>query len=529
VHKKGWKKENSESIISFVLVFLLWCTCWFVQVIADDQANLVTIRPSTQVVGAGDDFQVEIYCNPATPIKSFELTVTFDPQMLQASAVTHGTIFNGYQTFFSAGAINNDDGQISAIFDLVMGTGNVSDPGVLVYISFTAQSTTGTTEISLSNCGITNETMYLPVSCSSGSVTIDATPPSCTDTSPSTGYTGDSFTVSARISDNQDASASLTAVLYWNHGSSGGSTALGYIGRSVFQTTIILDDESIDDLIYTIEAVDNHGNTRSTSPKHVSIFDNDDPSVSYFNIDPLVQRSGENMYFSATVADNIGVDEVLLHCQLPNAQTMDLIMHSSGGDQYSIARSFTISGQYACSIIATDLAGNQISSQEISFQITDDTIPEIRNVCCISSTPKDTNPSFGWVNISCDFICDNIAEASVDFIYPDDTTYSFPLNEQDNDQWSVNISFTQTGFYSYRIRIKDTDQLVNTTDFYMYDLPPNYEINNDGIISVIDLLLVSNHMQETGAPGWIREDVNNNGIVSLADINTVALHYGSIW
>ena len=42
-----------------------------------------------------------------------------------------------------------------------------------------------------------------------------------------------------------------------------------------------------------------------------------------------------------------------------------------------------------------------------------DTIPpEIFNINCVTSNPLDTNPEYGWVNVSCDVI-DNVAVSEV--------------------------------------------------------------------------------------------------------------------
>lgn len=55
---------------------------------------------------------------------------------------------------------------------------------------------------------------------------------------------------------------------------------------------------------------------------------------------------------------------------------------------------------------------------------------------------------------------------------------------------------------------------------------PDWDVNSDGSCSILDLVLISNHMGETGAPGWIREDVDNNGDVQLLDMVLVSNHYG---
>lgn len=55
---------------------------------------------------------------------------------------------------------------------------------------------------------------------------------------------------------------------------------------------------------------------------------------------------------------------------------------------------------------------------------------------------------------------------------------------------------------------------------------PDYDVNMDGSCNILDLIQVSTHIGETGAPGWIREDVDKNGYVRVLDMILVSNHYG---
>jgi len=58
---------------------------------------------------------------------------------------------------------------------------------------------------------------------------------------------------------------------------------------------------------------------------------------------------------------------------------------------------------------------------------------------------------------------------------------------------------------------------------------PNWDINLDYEVSILDLVLVANHFDETGSPGWIREDVNNDGEISILDLVFIANHFDDTW
>lgn len=143
----------------------------------DDRANtIVRIEPENITVDPGDSFNISIYCIPDQPMKSYELSIEYDASLIHANLVTQGDIFEGYGSFFNSGTINNTLGEITSIYELILGVGNVSDPGYLIHINFTAQQINGTTPINLINIGVTNETAYLPLTINNGSVQIGSPP-----------------------------------------------------------------------------------------------------------------------------------------------------------------------------------------------------------------------------------------------------------------------------------------------------------------------------------------------------------------
>jgi len=93
----------------------------------------------------------------------------------------------------------------------------------------------------------------------------------------------------------------------------------------------------------------------------------------------------------------------------------------------------------------------------------------------------------------------------------------------------ANQSLSQLGNYSYRIQATDTSNNVALSSSHTFSLPPNWDINNDGVVTILDLVLVSNQYGETGDPGWIREDVDNNGVIQALDIVLVSGNFGESW
>ena len=136
--------------------------------------SAVSIDPLNQNVSTGESFNVSVYCEPLQPIKSFEFKLLYDSSLLQVNSVTEGDIFDGYTTFFNPGIIDNYAGSIVDIYGLILGSGNVSNPGTLVNISLTAKSTVGSSLLNLYDVGLTNETEYIFIIVNDGNVTVQS-------------------------------------------------------------------------------------------------------------------------------------------------------------------------------------------------------------------------------------------------------------------------------------------------------------------------------------------------------------------
>ena len=188
-------------------------------------------------------------------------------------------------------------------------------------------------------------------------------------------------------------------------------------------------------------------------------------------------------------------------------------------------------GTYNYSVWINDSSGNSNISATQMFVISDSTLPEIANVDISTSDPLDTNPAFGWINITCD-VTDNVAvdEVYLNITNPDSSFANVSMTKiGTNHHYYYNTSFSQHGNYSYFIVAYDTSSNVNTSTVYEFSMPPNWDIDANGVCEVLDLVLVSNHYGETGADGWIREDVDNNGRIQVLDLVLVSNHYHESW
>ena len=56
-------------------------------------------------------------------------------------------------------------------------------------------------------------------------------------------------------------------------------------------------------------------------------------------------------------------------------------------------------------------------------------------------------------------------------------------------------------------------------------LYPDWDVNMDDSVNILDLIIVGQHWGETGDPGWIRADVNKDGVINILDLILIGQHW----
>ncbi|MCX6671746.1 MAG: hypothetical protein NTX92_07490 [Euryarchaeota archaeon] len=161
-----------------------------------------------------------------------------------------------------------------------------------------------------------------------------------------------------------------------------------------------------------------------------------------------------------------------------------------------------------------------------------DTIPPvISSILYRVSNPIDLQPGLGWENISCN-VTDNsyVYNVTIHMSNPDNSTRYITMNRKINTNiYYYNTTFSTYGNFSFYIWANDTNNNQVYSNISGFLIPPNWDINNDRICSMEDLLLASDQYGKNGSPGWIREDIDNNGTVQVFDFVLLSNQYTSSW
>ncbi|MFA5102306.1 MAG: cohesin domain-containing protein [Candidatus Thermoplasmatota archaeon] len=475
MRKKDNRKRNS--ILATVVISLLFFIGLLPFHVTADDPTLVSVTPSNMTVTAGQTFTLDISCIPGQPMKAYELEVSFNPALLHVNSVIEGTIFTGYTTFFNPGIINNNTGRIIDIYGLIMGSGSVSTPGTLVSLSFTAQMISGTSTINLLQVGITNDTAYVPIMVTDGTITLRE------------------FNLIISI----DGSGTVTKT----------PNQTTYPYGTVVQLTAVANTGCI----FNSWSGDLAGNT---NPISITIHGN---------------KSVTAHFTSNQCTLTITINGSGTITKSPNQPTYDY-------GQVVTINAVPTTG-WAFSSWTGDLTGSQnpttitMNGNKAVVAHFEDTLPpQILNIARTTSDPLDTSPTYGWVNISCT-VTDNVgvSQAILQIHNPAGSwnNVSMTAGSAGTYYHRTTTAFSMAGNYSYSIRATDLYNNLTTSNDIFFFMPPNWDINIDGKCLILDLVLISNRYGQTGVDGWIREDADNNGEVQVLDLVYVSNHYSEFW
>jgi len=475
MRKRGADKR--VTVLRPLLVVILILIEFIPLSVLADNPTLVQVNPVSKTVSAGQTFSITVACTPGQTIKSYELKLSFNPTLLQANSVTEGTIFNGYTTFFNAGTINNTVGTIVDVYGLIVGAGGVLNPGTLISLSFTARSASGTSTIGLMDIGVTNDTTYVPITVTNGTVTLRE------------------FTLSVTLDGSGSVTKNPNQATY-PYGTVVQLTATANAGWAFGSWT---------------------GNlSGSTNPASITMNGNKSVTAHFtqnqYTLTITIDGSGSVTKNPNKATFTYG--EVVTLTAIPSSGWM---FGSWTGDLTGSQNPKTIT-----------MNGNKA----VTAHFSDSAPPQISGVTRVTSDPLDTNPVYGWVNVSCT-VTDNVVVSQVVLRIHNPSgswnNVSMVTRSAGKYYYRSTTAFSAVGNYSYSIWTKDTSNNTNSSSSVLFSMPPNWDINNDGTCDILDLVLISNHYGEIGPFGWIREDADNDGEVQVIDFVNVSNHFDESW
>jgi hypothetical protein len=84
---------------------------------------------------------------------------------------------------------------------------------------------------------------------------------------------------------------------------------------------------------------------------------------------------------------------------------------------------------------------------------------------------------------------------------------------------------TAGGPTAVTFRVTDSTSATTTVTLSITNAYVAWDVNMDGAINVLDMVLITQNFGQTGAAGWIRQDINSDGVINILDLINVGQHW----
>ena len=174
-------------------------------------------------------------------------------------------------------------------------------------------------------------------------------------------------------------------------------------------------------------------------------------------------------------------------------------------------------------------AGSYVATFEVTDGYLTDTVNVSITVTPLNHIPEITlfEPADGSTFEEGSIIGVNVAATDAD---GDSLSY---IIEIDGVQVSTSTSYSWTtdyesaGTHTIKVTVSDgTDEVSSSGTITITDLQPRWDVNEDGIVNVLDITLVGQNYGQTYTGDLPRWDVNQDGTVNIQDLSIVSGHFG---
>lgn len=399
--------------------------------------TIISIDPPMQTVSTGKNFTVTVNVTQEQPIKGLRLRLSFNASLIHANSITQGDLFEGFNTYFNPGTFNNTRGEISSVYDLIVGQGNVTTPGTFITISFTADSSVGTSYLNLYNVGAGNETSYVPITVYNGSVDIV----SYQNAPPVANFTyainDDMVVCNASLSSDIDGNIILFS---WDFGD--GTNATGIMVNHTYS--------QYGTYYVTLTVIDDDGSQNSlTLP--ISILDIIPPEI--IDNTPSLGYTGDVFTFNATITDNDDIDVAFVYFWYDNGNVSVAPLSNRNGDFWVVSIYIENTLDSLNYYFATnDVSGNFNSTVPKSITIIDNDNPTFIDNSPLTGTTGDP---YTFDVTATDNI--GVANVTVTWTHGQHSGTNVPLNNDSDGTWSLSITLDNNlNAMIYNITVTDT-------------------------------------------------------------------------
>ncbi len=221
----------------------------------------------------------------------------------------------------------------------------------------------------------------------------------------------------------------------------------------------------------------------------------------------------QNLSFIICATDRDGDDLTYSATSLPNDASFN-----TGTATFSWSPSEDEAGAYTAMFEVTD--GYLIDSMSVPI-----TVNPLNHAPVISFfEPSDAASSEEGTIVNVNVAATDEDEQSLSYVIKIDD-----LQVATGPNYAWNVNYESAGTHTIEVIVSDgIDDVRATSTITIIDLQPRWDVNEDGIVNVLDVTLVAQNYGMTYTGDLPRYDVNQDGTIDLQDLSVVAGHFGEI-
>ncbi|WP_094228336.1 DNRLRE domain-containing protein [Methanolobus psychrotolerans] len=319
--------------------------------VSEPEYSVITISPSSSVVAPGESFSLDVYIDPKQSLTGSQFDLQYS-HLASVSSVNEGGLFSPdlFATTFEYGSIDNTFGILSHVYSAIVGSGSISESGIMATVNMVAGSSSGVLDLGLSGV-ILSDADSNPAEYTTSNATV------LIDTAPQFSSIGAqsveeeqrlSFTVSATDAEEDDLTYTATslpsgasfdtgtATFTWTpaYGDAGSYEAIfevtdGYLTDSVTVTVTVTPMNHIPVITLFEPADGSVFEEGSTINVNIAASDADGQSLSY-----IIKIDGSQVSTASSYTWDLGYESAGTH-------TIQAIV-SDGIDEVTVSSTVTI-------------------------------------------------------------------------------------------------------------------------------------------------------------------------------------------
>jgi hypothetical protein len=234
-----------------------------------------------------------------------------------------------------------------------------------------------------------------------------------------------------------------------------------------------------------------------------------DTAPQFVSVSSQTVEEEQSLSFTVSATDADGDDLIYTATSIPSGATFNggsLSWTPSEGDAGSYVASFEVTDGYL--------------TDNVSVSITVTPMNHIPEISLFEPADGSTFEEGSTIDV-------NVAASDAD---GDSLSYILEIDGvqvSTSTSYSWAVDYESAGAHTIKVTVSDgIEEISSSSTITITDLQPRWDVNEDGIVNVLDITLVGQNYGKTYAEDLPRWDVNQDGNINIQDLSIVSGHFG---